>query len=152
MVKSFQLRSQFETHGAFWAPNDASNILTGRLARTKEGIQFTSSPVLNEIDRDAFAFFQGGGETFDLLHGFTTEGPCTLFYLQSALPSGLTDLGTGQSLTFREYRVGLCVFGLHLPHFETPFDGSVAFSYTGVHEWITLHPQISHGNRELVLT
>jgi hypothetical protein len=150
MTKSFQLRSQFEMHGAFWSPNDPANTFTGRLARTKDGIRFTSSPVLKEVGR-RFASV-GEQETFNFLHGFTTEGACTVYYLQSPLPLGLTDLQSGQSLTFREYRVGLCAFGLHLPDFDTPFIGSVTFSYTGLHEWITLHPRISRTDREIVLT
>jgi len=150
MSKSFHLRSRFEVHGAFWAPNEKSNTFTGRLARTKDGIQFTSSPVLKEIDGHLVPF--GGAETFDFLHGFTTEGPCTLFYLQSVAPSGLADHRTGESVSFRDYRVGLCVFGIHLPAFEASCNGSVAFSYSGLHEWIALHPQISRTERELVVT
>src|ERR1700692_717525 len=148
MAKSFRLRSQFDTQGAFWPPTKTSDIIPGRLARTKLGIEFTSSPVL-KVDKVLPSF--GNPEYHNSLHGFTAEGPCTLFYVQSAAPSGLTD-ETGQSLAFREYRVGLCVFGLHMPAFESPFTGSITFSYTGLQDWIARHPHVSTTENAFVVT
>lgn len=148
MTKSFRLRSQFDTQGVFWAPNNPSNTIPGRLARTKLGIELTSSPVL-KLGSALPSFRQP--EYQNSLHGFTAEGPCTLFYVQSAATSGLTD-ETGQSLAFREYRVGMCVFGLQMPDFETPFTGSVTFSYTGLHDWIARHPHVSTTEHAFVVT
>ena len=117
MTKTFDLRSEFETYGLFWNPNDDKR-LTGRLARTKEGINLTSSPVISQHRPFHFGSDQ---ETIDLVQGATTEGLCTLYYLQSPISAGFSDYRAPDSLSFREYRVGLCVFGLHLPDFETPF-------------------------------
>src|SRR5437879_4553737 len=105
MRKSFRLRSRFETHGSFWCPDNPTESFTGRLARRKDDCQLTSSPVRDKV-AGFKGFFKGfeDQKTFDLLHGFTTEGPCSLFYLQSAMASGLTDQ-TGDSIEFREYRV-----------------------------------------------
>lgn len=149
MAKSFRLRSQFDTQGLFWDPNEPSTTFAGRLARTRRGIELTSSPILKKIDTALLAF--GKPEYFNSLHGSTTEGPCSLFYVQSPAPSGLTDQ-TGQSIKFREYRVGLCVFGLHLPDFESLFAGSVTFRYTGLHEWIPRQPHVSTTKEAFVVT
>lgn len=149
MAKSFRLRSQFDTQGVFWDPHVPSTTLTGRLARTSHGIELTSSPIIKKIGTALPAF--GKPEYFNSLHGSTAEGPCTLFYVQSPAPSGLTDL-TGQSISFREYRVGLCVFGLHLPDVESPFAGSVTFRYTGLHEWIARPPHVSTTKEAFVVT
>jgi hypothetical protein len=135
--------------GSFLEPNSNLGSFTGRLARTKNSIELTSSPILKEIE-PAFDF-PGVPKTFDYLHGFTTEGPCTVYYLHSSHPAGLTDFSAGHSIIFRSYRVSLCVFGLHLPSFEAPFTGSVAFSYSGLHQWISLRTRISETG-ELVIT
>jgi hypothetical protein len=50
MNKTYHLRSLFEMYGSFTEPNNDSSTFTGRLARTKDNIELTSSPMLREID------------------------------------------------------------------------------------------------------
>jgi ApeA N-terminal domain 1 len=117
VAKFFYLHSKFETYREFWVPNDRSTTITGRLAREARELQFTSSPIREPIESNPERLL-GGPESFDVLHGYTTEGPCTLFGVQSGSPSGTFDLRTGQAISFRRYRVSSCIFGRLLPDYD----------------------------------
>jgi hypothetical protein len=67
------------------------------------------------------------------------------------MPSGLLDFSAGD-LTFRVYRVSLGVFGLHLPALESECLRSASFRYSGLHKWISIHPQITDTPEAIQIT
>lgn len=151
MSQEFNLSARFDVQGAFWPPESPEGRFTGRLTQTKNGIELTTSPVLKGIE--SFTdILDPSAANIPVLHGFTTQGHCTLFWLQSPKPDGLTDFRIGESLTFRQFRVGLCVFGLHVPGSSTPFLDSASFSYSGLNEWIPVHPDVSETSLSISLT
>jgi ApeA N-terminal domain 1 len=150
VAKFFHLQSKFETYGEFWAPDDRSMTITGRLAREARALQFTSSPIREPIASNPERLL-GGPESFDLLHGYTTEGPYTLFGVQSGSPNGTFDLRTGPAISFRRYRVSSCIFGLLLPRFDALKKGSTKFSYSGLSEWVAVHHDISREDGDVLL-
>jgi hypothetical protein len=150
VAKFFYLHSKFETYGEFWVPNDRSTTITGRLAREARELQFTSSPIREPIESNPERLL-GGPESFDVLHGYTTEGPCTLFGVQSGSPSGTFDLRTGQAISFRRYRVSSCIFGRLLPDYDALIKGSMKFNYSGLSEWIAVHHEISREDGDVLL-
>jgi hypothetical protein len=142
MIKQFNIRDQVDLYGAFWQPDKPEIKFTGRLARDGEVLGLTTSPVYKDgsSPRDFFST-AAEYEYLDVLHGFTTYGPCSLLWLHSLAPAGLTDFESGQSLTYRQYRVGACIFGHHLPSTGSPFFRSVCLGYSGLPEWIPIPPQ-----------
>jgi ApeA N-terminal domain 1 len=137
----FDIRSPLEAHGIFWKPGEVKEEFTCRLARSTRGIELTSSPVLKTIDRRSV--FQSSEQFIPVLHGRTTKGPCTLLALQSPVEDGLTNLDTGESLAFRQFWVGLCIVGMHIPDIAASFIQSASFSYSGLREWIPRPPGLS---------
>ena len=149
MLKPFDLRAVFEMQGSFWRPDTPSTNFPGRLIGHKHRIELVTAPSLTNIGD--VTELPGGEARIDVLHGLTTSGPCTLFWLQSAAPKGLTDFDTDQSLSFREYRVALCVFGSHIPDSTRPVLRSVCCRYSGLSEWLPVRPQRSETEKHIVL-
>jgi hypothetical protein len=151
MLPKFPLDARFDLQGAFWSPDTPTERFTGRLARNAGDIELTTSPIL-KVPEGLRDIIDRSPANIPLLHGFTTEGECTLFYLQSLQLDGLTDFRTMQSLTYRQFRVGLCVFGLHMPSSSTPFISSACFGYSGLNEWIPTRPHYSETSDSVSLT
>jgi hypothetical protein len=145
--ETHNLNTPFQVQGVFWLPRNPRETFGGLLVHSRSGTQLTTSPVLKAIE--GLSALTGDEAYIDTLYGLTTEGPCTLFWLQSPSQNGLTDLRTGQSLNFRQFRVGLCAFGLHILSSSHPCLTSASFSYSGISEWIPRHPQISETSRAL---
>ena len=110
MSEKLALQAPVDLYGAFWRPEKPDNVITGRLARDGKFLLLTTSPVYKET-LDVRTDFLLGDEhdRIDILHGFTTDGPCSLLWLQSPHKAGLTNLQVGKSLTYRQYRVRFCV-------------------------------------------
>jgi hypothetical protein len=141
MSKKFTLQAPIDLYGAFWQPEQPDKVFTGRLARDGKFLQLTTSPVYKET-LDVRTDFVFGTETdrIDLLHGFTTEGPCALLWLQSPHKAGVTNLAVGKALTYRQYRVALCIFDALPPKPASPFFNEAMFGFSGLQEWLPVIP------------
>jgi len=137
MAAKLALSSQFEEYGTFWKPENPDDKFTGRLAGGQRRIELTTSPEMKGFEHlpELLSFTP---VIVDVLHGYTTKGPCTLFGLHSFHPSSC-NLPIG-IISFRTFRVDLCVFGLHIPDTVAPVLTSFRFSYSGLQEWIPKKP------------
>ena len=142
MSKKFTLQAPIDLYGAFWRPEEPDKIITGRLSRDGKFLVLTTSPVYKRaLDLPTDFLLGDEHERIDILHGFTTEGPCSLLGLQSPNKGGLTSFELGKSLTFRQYRVGLCILGLLPPTPSSAFFGEATFGFSGLHEWLPVLPR-----------
>ena len=153
MSERVQIDAKVDFYGAFWQPDDPSNVFTGRLARAGKFLVLTTSPEYKrKLDLPADFILTDKRETIEVLHGFTTEGPCSFLALQSTNRGGRTDFQSDQSLTFREYRVGLCVIGLLVPSPSSAFVSEAMFGYSGLHEWLPVRPERSRAGGRLTFS
>jgi hypothetical protein len=149
VLDRYDLRSPFEAHGIFHAPDDANEKITGTVTRHKRGIELTTSPSLMPFDPRRL--FNTTELNIPVLHGKTTKGPCTLIGLQSPLEDGLADVGEGQDLVFRRFRVDSCVAGILIPSVDAPVIESARFAYSGIHQWIPRQAFFSTTRNEITL-
>ena len=146
MGEKLTLWAPIDVYGAFWRPGDEGNKFTGRVARDKKFLQLTTSPSYREgldIPRE---FLGEEEKRIELLHGYTTVGPCSLLWVQPVQHAGLTDFKVDKAVTFLQYRVGLCVLDHLVPSPESEFFEGASFSYSGLAEWIPIVPQRSITN------
>lgn len=141
MSRKFTLQAPIDLYGAFWRPEQPDKVFTGRLARDGKFLQLTTSPIYKETLDVRTDFVLGTEpERIDLLRGITTEGPCALLWLYSSHKAGVTNLEVGRALTFRQYRVALCIFDALPPTSASPFFNEAMFGFSGLQEWLPVIP------------
>lgn len=140
--KHNRLDSKFSLVSAFWEPGFHGNPLTGTLINDDAGLTFTTSPKygyrvrvgsLAELMRLSES---GAVPRIAFMHGFSSDGICTLCQLTEIAHPGLHDTSSGHWIEANSYRASLFVGGMHLSGLEDKVLTSARFTYTGLGEWL----------------
>lgn len=151
MPKDLTFRSRFDLQGYFWHPDCPSRNFTARLTRTDKAITLTVSPSVNRVTDIRELATSMENDEIEILYGRTSKGKCTLLALNSAMSTGFTDVDNFR-LSFREYRVRFCVFGLHAPKANEPLIESARLSYSGVGSWFPSIGKMEFKDDQFVLS
>jgi HEPN superfamily Apea-like protein/ApeA-like protein len=140
--KHIRLDSQFSVVSAFWAPDATDIVYTGTLTVDERSIKFITAPEyiaqISSLPTSSITRLLNGhvAASLPVLHGFTAEGLCTLCHLVGANRPGLTDLGSGQSITATAYLAQVCVTGMHFGGLHDKCLKSARYTFTGLSEWL----------------
>jgi hypothetical protein len=134
MGMKFNLRSEFETEGVFWFPEKSEERFSGHLSAKVQGIELSEAATLANPER----LFQNSTPQHvpDALHGWTTLGICSLLDLHELNGPQQVDTKTGQILSIRRFRIGLCIIGIHLSHPAELLSGSMECTCSGLDDWL----------------
>jgi hypothetical protein len=128
------LRSHLQLQGVFWDALKPDAKFAGVLSCDGRRIELQTFAELVTPD---ISFLITNPETvLDVVHGFTSEGECTLVGLQELSAPGLVDFPHNRAMRTRKYRVGACVIGWHLQSDTTPDISSASLRYSGISEWL----------------
>ena len=102
---------QFELEGLWWKPDQRENQWTGKLSyHQRDGISLSIVEPLSSVP--SFSFGGGRVESYDVLHGRTTEGRATSLLHCYETSSRMSLGGAGASRT-RTLGANSVVIGLH---------------------------------------
>jgi hypothetical protein len=138
--KHNRLDSKFNLVSAFWEPGFHDNPLTGTLINDDAGLTFTTSPKYGYRVRvgslaELMRLSQSGAvPRIAFMHGFSSDGICTLCQLTEIDNPGLHDTSSGHWIEANSYRASLFVGGMHLSGLEDKVLTSARLTYTGLGE------------------
>jgi len=127
--------------GLFWEADNPETKFPGKVLFSGKHIHFTTSPVYASIATEHLPELFGRiGQMSPLsalpvLLGQLGGSPCTLIDLHPTNDGGFTDLSRMQSVSYKQYRVSLCVLGIHLAGPLEPSVNSARFSYSALKHW-----------------
>lgn len=152
MAKKFMLRSQFDSNGIFWKPDQRDKKFAGRLVRNGNDFDLISSPTIkNRVDADGMrAILIPEPELIHVLHGFAPE-PCTLLGLQSLGPGGISNFEWDYSLHYSTFRVSSCIWGGHLADESEPTIASGRLAFSGLKNWLPFRPSVEDNHEAFKL-
>jgi ApeA N-terminal domain 1 len=135
MNDKFDLRSKVQFEGVFWDASRPDDKFSGTLSCDGRNIELITRA---EMVKPTPLAFIGGDESPvpDIVHGYTSNGECTLIGFQAMGNPGLLDFESGRGLRWHTFRVSACVVGWYLPSDTTNALTSADFTYTGIDEWL----------------
>jgi hypothetical protein len=133
----YHLRSALRLDGVFWDPAKPETKFSGSIRSTGRYLKFQTSAVLVEPSESSMTtlLMPGSEPAPHILHGYTTEGECTLFRLQEMPAPGLIDLQNNRGVQTQKYRVGAGIIGCHVDGDKRPLLESVSLQYSGIANW-----------------
>ncbi|MGA2905389.1 MAG: HEPN domain-containing protein [Candidatus Korobacteraceae bacterium] len=140
--KSNRIHSVFSVVGAFWQPDSPQDIITGTLESDRRYLTLTTAPVYRpelstEDILNAFnAFNFSKNEILDVVHGFTSDGMCTLCHLIDQKHLGITDMSSRREVAAIRYRLSVCVMGMQLRSMEDRCLDSARYSFSSWNQWL----------------
>lgn len=138
MEKNTDVRAKLQVAGVFWDAKDPQSQFSGALSCDGKRIELLSSAELVATDaRLVNALLNGTlSSAPDVVHGFTTEGDCTLLGLQEISNPSHAELTTNRAVVLRKFRIWACVFGALLEHETAPQIDEAVFIYSGLADWL----------------
>jgi len=136
MKDKFTLRSRLRVEGVFWDVTRPDDKFSGTLSCDGKHLELVTRAELVRPDpSQIFGFEQS--PPFEVVHGFTSIGECTLIGFQEIGNPGLLDLGTGVGVRWHNFRVtGACLTGWHLLSDTADVLTSADLTYSGINEWL----------------
>lgn len=142
MAKSkFHLRSRFHLSGVFWDAFKPEFKFSAIISSNGRYVEFQTSAELVEPNESFLTASSASAP--DIVHGYITEGECTLIGLQEMSAPGLIDFPNKRGVQTRKYRVGACVIGCYLESDTQPLLDSVTLRFSGIGEWLPAPAVIS---------
>jgi hypothetical protein len=135
MAKTLDLNSPVRTAGVFWQPEHPEKKFSGYLTSDRRKLQLLVAAEYSKLDPSTLFRRTTGSETPDLLHGFTSLGPCTLVGLYDTGDLGVQDFTHGRAISAPSFRVSACVTGVQLGATSTLELRNAQFRYRGLEGW-----------------
>jgi hypothetical protein len=139
MDERFRLRSKLQWEGVFWDAAKPEDKFAGTLSSDGKHLELVTRA---ELVTPEPSMFLGLDQTPvpDIVHGYTSNGECTLIGLQEIESPGLLDFGSGRGVRWHRFRVtGACLTGWHLPSDTADVLTAADLTYTGINEWLPGH-------------
>ena len=135
--KKYHLRSRLQLDGVFWDPAKPETRFSATIRNTGRHLEFQTSAEWAEPRESLLATLMtpGSEPVPDILHGYTTEGECTLIGFQEMSAPGLIDFPNNRGMQTRKYRVGAGIIGCYLENDKLPLLESVSLRYSGIANW-----------------
>jgi hypothetical protein len=118
----------------FWDASRPEKTFSGIVNSDGQHIEFNTAAEL--VNPESLLLNSDQGRVPDIVHGFTTQGPCTLVGLHELSAPGLADFPNNRAVRTHKYRVSACVVGCYLESDTSPVLSSATLSYSGVDEWL----------------
>ncbi|SRR6266496_4246067 len=136
MDEKFELQSKFQLEGVFWDAARPDDKFAGTLSSNGKRLELVTRA---ELVTPTPAMFMGTDEASvpDVVHGFTSNGDCTIIGLQQIDTPGLLDYPKERGVRWRRFRViGVCLTGWHLANDTAEVLTAADLTYTGIGEWL----------------
>jgi len=135
MDEKFDLHSKFQWEGVFWDATKPDEKFAGTLSSDGKDLELVARA---ELVTPTPAMFMGTDEAPapDIVHGYTSNGDCTISGLQQIDTPGHLNYATGRGIRWRRFMVtGACMTGWHLPSDTEEVLTAADLTYTGINEW-----------------
>ena len=150
MATSYDLRSRLQLHGLFWDPGKPDSRFAAVLSCDGRRIELQTSAEMVVVDLSFLN--RHPDEVLDIIHGFTSEGDCTLIGLHEMSAPALVDIPNTRAMRTRKYRVSACVIGWHLESDTLPELASASARYSGLSAWLPARCSIAFRNAATQVT
>lgn len=136
--ESITVNARLRATGVFWDAKNPDQRFSATLTCDGRYIELVSAAELVTPDVRLLNNWLNGvlEEAPDVIHGFTTQGDCTLLGVQAFNDPSHADLQTNRALSIRQFRVSVCVFGICLDDDHTATIKGACFTYSGLAEWL----------------